>query len=127
MSVGGDELYAADGEEIAVFLNDTVGSKVATEDEIRVQVLNGNGVPGIGQEVADLLVDKGFRVIVSANARRFDYDRSLIIIYDDSPESEAIARKARSLLGGGEIQVSTQDQGIVDLTIVVGKDFLRKH
>jgi hypothetical protein len=33
----------------------------------------------------------------------------------------------RELLGLGEIQVSPQTQGIVELTVVVGRDFLRAN
>ena len=124
-SVGEAELYRADAAAIADFLDDTIGTGGDAEDEVRVQILNGNGVPGIGQEVAELLVGNGFRVILSGNAPRLNYRRTLIIAYDSSPEGQAIAADARELLGVGEVQVSAQDQGIVDLTIVVGKDFLR--
>ncbi len=126
VSVGGGELYFADGKELAAFLRDTVGTSSAADNAIRVQVLNGNGEPGIGQAVAARLVDEGFKVILSSNARSFDYDKTLIITYGESSEAEAAAERARELLGLGQVQVSEQWQGIVDLTIVVGKDFLRK-
>lgn len=123
VSVGGDELYAVDRDEISAFMRATVGAS-AKQDEIRVQILNGNGVPGIGQRVAGELSGHGFRVILSGNARRLDYETTLIIAYDDSQEALGVARRAKDLLGVGEVQVSAQRQGIVDLTIVVGKDFL---
>ena len=126
VSVGGGELYFADGKELAAFLEETVGTSSQAENAIRVQVLNGNGEPGIGQAVAARLVDEGFKVILSSNARSFDYDKTLIITYGESAQAEAAAQRARELLGLGEVQVSEQWQGIVDLTIVVGKDFLRK-
>jgi hypothetical protein len=64
-------------------------------------------------------------VILSGNARNLDYETTLIVTYDDSPDGIALAERARDLLGLGEVQVSGQQQGIVDLTIVIGKDFLR--
>lgn len=125
VSVGGSELYATAEEELLAFLEATVGDASAPADEIEVQVLNGNGRPGIGQEVADRLIGHGFKVVISSNARHFDYDETLIITYEDSDEADAIAEQARSLIGLGEVQMSANQQGIVDLTIVVGKDFLR--
>jgi hypothetical protein len=125
VSVGGSELYATTEKELVAFLDDTVGEASAPIDEIEVQVLNGNGRPGIGQAVADRLIGHGFKVVISSNARHFDYDETLIITYEDSDHADAIAEQARSLIGMGEVQISANQQGIVDLTIVVGKDFLR--
>jgi hypothetical protein len=98
-----------------------------TDDDVRVQVLNGNGVPGIGEEVAARLQGEDFRVILSGNAQRLDYRKTLIVTYDESPQGQKQAERAQDLLGVGEVQVSAQGQGIVDLTIVVGKDFVRAN
>ena len=125
ISAGESELYATDEEEIRTFLTGTVGFTPPAQEDVRVQVLNGNGVPGIGQDVARRLVGEGFRVILSGNARRLTYRRTLIITYDSGVEGQRLAQRAKRLLGVGEVQVSAQQQGIVDLTIVVGKDFLR--
>ena len=125
ISAGDSELYATDEVELAEFVSSTIGEGRDKPAEIRVQVLNGNGVPGIGQEVADRLVGEGFRVILSGNARRLNYKKTLVIAYDSSETGIGLAERARELLGVGEVQVSAQQQGIVDLTIVVGKDFLR--
>lgn len=125
LEVPGSSLYVAEASEVEGFVAEVAGDEAATQDQTRVQILNGNGVPGIGQEVATKLVGEGFRVILSGNARRLDHEQTLIIVYDSTAESRGLAERAKELLGVGEVQVSTQDQGIVDLTIVVGKDFLR--
>ena len=125
VSVGGDQLYETDPDELSAFVGETVGETDLAADLSRVQVLNGNGVPGIGVDVAEKLVGNGFQVTLSANADRLDYYSTRIISYDSSPEGIAVAREARALLGTGKVQVSSQGQGIVDLTIVVGRDFLR--
>ena len=125
VSVGGDELYEVDTDELPEFMEKTLGSKPSLGEEIRIQILNGNGEPGIGEEVAEKLSSENFRVLLSGNARSLDYKKTLIVTYDSSEEGLAIAEKAKELLGVGEVQVSAQGQGIVDLTIVVGKDFLR--
>ena len=125
IAAGDSELYAADVEETSRLLMDALGEVASTEDDVRVQILNGNGVPGIGAEVADRLIGEGFRVILSGNARRFDYETTVIVTYDGTEEGQALAERARDLLGVGEVQISSQHQGSVDLTIVIGKDFLR--
>ncbi|MGH2729987.1 MAG: LCP family protein, partial [Actinomycetota bacterium] len=125
VSVGGSELYEVNPVEIAQFVSDKVGAAVTPSEEVRVQVLNGNGVPGIGVKVAKRLVGEGFRVILGGNATQLDYEETLIVTYDSSTQGLRLAGRARDLLGVGEVQVSAQQQGIVDLTIVVGKDFLR--
>lgn len=125
VSVGESELYSVDPDEVASFISDTIDVASGGGDQVRVQVLNGNGVPGIGQQVAERLVGAGFRVVLTGNARRLNYEKTLLITYDDTEKDIAIAERARRLLGVGEFQVSVQEQGIVDLTIVVGRDFLR--
>lgn len=125
VSVGGSEMYATDRDELVAFLEDTIGRAGKPPEQIEVQVLNGNGRPGVGEEVAERLIGHGFRVVLSSNAPNFDYEKTLIITYEDSEEGDAIAEEAKRLIGLGRVQVSAQSQGIVDLTIVVGKDFLR--
>lgn len=125
VSVGGSELYSVDRAEVTAALSDLSLEVGEPRDEIKVQVLNGNGVPGIGQEAAEKLIAAGFRVVLTGNARRLNYQKTLVITYDDSEAGQALAERARKLIGVGEVQVSSQSQGIVDLTIVIGKDFLR--
>ncbi|MDQ3957376.1 MAG: LytR C-terminal domain-containing protein, partial [Actinomycetota bacterium] len=125
LSVGGSELYQVDSGELAEFLGETIGAQVTQADQVRVQILNGNGAPGIGQDVAERLRGEDFRVILSGNARRLNYRETLVITYDDSSRGIDLAERTRDLIGVGEVQVAAQSQGIVDLTIVVGKDFLK--
>ena len=93
-------------------------------EAVRVQVLNGIGVPGVGQMVDRRLERGAFRIVLSDNARSFDFERTQIIIYDEGERSLAAARRVQELLGVGTIQVSRQPQSVVDLTLVVGADFL---
>jgi hypothetical protein len=122
--VGDTELYSTSVTEVRTFVENTFGDLPALEDEVRVQILNGNGVPGIGEKVANKLVGEGFRVVLSGNAARLDYADTRILVYESTPEAQASGERVRELLGVGEVQVSAQPQGIVDLTIVVGKDFI---
>lgn len=91
---------------------------------LRVQVLNGVGVPGVGQEVDRRLQGAGVRIVLTDNARSFDFAETRILVYDESPELLEAAERVREHLGVGTIQVSRQAQNVVDITIVVGADFL---
>jgi hypothetical protein len=85
-----------------------------------VIVLNGNGVPGIGELVAEKILPGGFRVAVSENASSFDHAETLVVV--GSAGDVDIAERVRDLLGVGSVSVSV-GSGIAPVTIVVGKDF----
>ena len=85
-----------------------------------VIVLNGNGVPGIGEAVAEKLLPSGFRMAVSQNASDFDHPETLIVV--GSPDDVALAERVRDLLGVGSVSVSV-GSGIAPVTVVIGKDF----
>lgn len=109
-----------DDEAIASLVEEQFGARPGGY-EIRLVVLNGNGRPGIGQEVARILVPEGFRVVASQNARTFDVQTTQIIASsgDDLPA----AQRARRLLGTGDIRLGNQPAGLADVTVVVGHDF----
>lgn len=127
LGVSGGALYGTDRLEIDRLLERSLGFRAAGKEDVAVQVLNGNGVPGVGARVAAALVGRGYSVVLSGNARRLRHKKTLIVSHIDSPEGELAARRARGLLGAGRVEISSQGHGIVDLTIVVGKDFLRER
>ena len=89
----------------------------------RLQILNGNGEPGVGQFVAARLQPAGYRVILTRNADRFDYPFTRIVVYADTPEQLALARDVQERLGVGQIELSETPQRVADITVVVGADF----
>jgi hypothetical protein len=126
LSTGPDELYSLHAEASIELLERALGAPELHDDDVLVQVLNGNGVPGVGAQVAGKLVGKGYKIALSGNAPRLDYKRTLIVAYDRSVRGQRSATRVKRLLGAGEVQVAAQPQGIVDLTIVVGKDFSQR-
>ena len=119
---GETKLYSISDDDIRSFVGETFGE--VPGDEVRVQILNGNGLPDTAQAVAERLVGEGYKVVLSGNANRLDYDTTQIVIYDSTPEAQTAGERAGELLGVGNLQVSVNQQGIVDVTIVVGKDFI---
>jgi hypothetical protein len=87
---------------------------------VRVVVLNGSGVPGVGEIVASKLVPGGFRVVASGNARTFDRRVTQIVATTD--QAQAQAEQVRRLLGVGTVVLGAGSSGLADITIVVGRD-----
>jgi len=79
------------------------------------------GVPGLGQDVAAVLVPLGFRVVLSQNADLFGYERTRVVA--NSGRAIADAQRIREALGVGRVRVSQVPSGIGDITIIVGEDF----
>jgi LytR cell envelope-related transcriptional attenuator len=91
--------------------------------EVRLVVLNGVGTPGLGEEVARILVPQGYRLMSSANANTFDVKTTKVIA--SSGDDLASAQQARDLLGVGQVFLGFSR--LADVTIVVGRDFVASH
>lgn len=124
---GEDGSYRMDRERAQSFITSHFAASVPLTAEATVgrslEIRNGNGRPGAGQRVAQLLIPLGFRVVLTGNADRFDHRETRILIYDDDPEQLAVAEEIQAALGVGRIELSQVPQDIVDVTIVVGQDF----
>ncbi len=102
-------------------LDELVGATFGTPTPIPVIVQNGNGTPGVGEQVARAVIPAGFRVVLSQNAGSFGLPSTDVIA--NGPENIAAARQARKALGVGRVGVSQVPSGIGDVLIVVGEDF----
>jgi hypothetical protein len=123
---GPAEAYALDQRRLDALVAQLFGGsrpRAAPGAGARVEILNGNGLPEVGAAVASRLVPAGMKILVSGNARSFDFRRTQIVIYSDDAAAHALADRVRRLLGVGRIQVGRRAQTIVDVTVVVGRDF----
>lgn len=120
---GGQELYRPHQAEVEALVQAAVPSAVRTGARPRVQVLNGTGEVGLAQRVTLRLVRSPLRarVAYTANAGSFDHDTTEIVFYDRA--DQALAERVRAALGVGRLVLSHQPLGIVDVTVVVGRDF----
>ena len=84
-----------------------------------VIVQNGNGVPGVGADVAERLIPAGFRVVLSTNAQSFSVRRTSIMALGS--DMTGAAKRARHALGVGMVSVSSVPSGVGDVKIIVGK------
>jgi hypothetical protein len=100
---------------IAASFKDSLGGLV------RVVVQNGNGLPGMGQQVGALLAPYGYRVVESQNASSFDEPVTKILASGRS--YMRWAQEAQGVLGAGSVYLDPQPTGVADVVIIVGKDF----
>jgi LytR cell envelope-related transcriptional attenuator len=113
-----DGVFRASPQQVSRALVDAFGGPA--EEAVPVIVLNGNGVPGIGEQVAERILPGGFRIAVSDNASTFDHDETLVVV--GSPDDVGLGQRVRDLLGVGSVSVSI-GSGIAPVTVVVGRDF----
>lgn len=126
--VAGDVTYRTVPEEVGRLVTGPLRGSVPAGGGVeatRIQVLNGVGTPGVGQDVDRRLEGAGFRIVLTDNARSFDFAKTRILVYREDEASMEAAREVQARLGVGTIQISRQPQSVVDLTIVVGADFVQ--
>jgi polyisoprenyl-teichoic acid--peptidoglycan teichoic acid transferase len=128
LGTGADESYRVDEVRATQLIQDRFAASrptlANTEGGRRLEIRNGNGVPGVSSEVAQRLIPLGFRVLLTGNADRFDHRETRILVYTDDEEQLAVAREIRDALGLGRIELSEVPQDVVDITIVVGRDYV---
>jgi len=116
---GGDEVYRVRQSDLDQLMGQLLPG--VSPSRIRVQVLNGTGAIGASPRVAERLVPVGGRVILSGNADSFAYAQTQIVFYDRSRQQAA--ERVRQALGTGRLVLSRQPLDVVDVTVVIGKDF----
>jgi hypothetical protein len=121
----GSELYKVRDDELEALVKSSLPDAVArgTAGRPRVQVLNGTGTVGVAQEVTLRLVQPPLRarVAYTGNADSFEHDETQVVFYDR--KDQAVAERVRDALGVGRVVLSRVPLGIVDITVVVGRDF----
>jgi hypothetical protein len=120
----GAGLARPDAEDVSEVVRDYFLRTAKTDRVVRIVVMNGNGRAGSGQTVARILVPSGFRLVSSLNAPKFNVGRTRIVAGSEELLDEAYL--AQRLLGVGDVYIVDQESHVADLSIVVGKDFLRR-
>lgn len=87
----------------------------------RVEVLNGNGRIGATRVVAEAVVRRGFRVVRTDNADRFDYATTLVIA--QGADSQEAARRVAGIVGAAVVYLEEAAPSlVVEVSIIVGLD-----
>ncbi len=108
-------VYASEPEAAAMIANFVAGRPLA-EQPTRVQVLNGNGVPGAAGEMAQRLEALGF-IVVAVGDSDVQYPTTQILSNQGSEAGEMV----RSALGFGEVRFDAVDNRY-DAVVIVGTD-----
>lgn len=116
------ELYKVDDAELAKLVAEAFPSAAGTPagPRPRVQILNGTGAIGLADAVRDKL-GAAFDVRLTGNAATFDHAGTEVVYYDR--KQQATAKRVRDALGLGTLVLSRNPLDVVDVTIIVGKDF----
>ncbi len=91
---------------------------------VRVIVLNGFRHRSVAELVTADLVPAGYQVIAYEDARRLHHMDTEI--YVSLKESVPDALQIQEALGVGKVLMTQTSSGLADITIVIGKDFLRR-
>jgi len=91
----------------------------------RVLVRNGVGTAGLGQSVTRRLIPAGFRVVGTGNAPTFDYEKTVVLVFDSADEDVEVGQRVAEVLGVSEdaVQLSDIDQTVADVIVIVGRDY----
>ncbi|MDQ3681031.1 MAG: LytR C-terminal domain-containing protein [Actinomycetota bacterium] len=118
----GSELYKVREDELARLVSVVfpTTARPGGAERPRVQVLNGTGALGLADAVRSRL-GAGFDVHLTGNAASFGNERTEIVFYDR--DQEVVADRVRQALGVGTLVMSRRPLDVVDVTVIVGKDF----
>lgn len=94
---------------------------LAAEATVRLEIANGNGMPGVAQEVARELNDNPFRVVRTGDAPTFKYGQTFIL-YRQGFAAQAELLAARLPVKGWLRQTGGLDDG-VDMRLLLGRDY----
>lgn len=92
------------------------------EEIIKVRILNGCGKKGASKDLQHWLrKDKNIDVLEIGRADRFTYEETLIL---DQVGKKENASYVKMVLGFGRVYEKIDPEVLVDVTIIIGKDFL---
>lgn len=112
-------LHSAGPDETTV---ERISSISLPKKRVRVEVLNGSGIPGAARAAANRLRDRGFDVVYIGNADHFNYDQTEIISRtDDTGSAKAVARA----LDAARIRNDPDSMLVLEVTVILGRDWQR--
>lgn len=90
---------------------------------IQVEVLNGCGERGIGQLAMRFLRERGFDVVNIDNADHFEYRETVVLDRRGTDGPSEAARAVGNALGTQYVLLQRNDDRLVDVSVVIGKDY----
>jgi LCP family protein required for cell wall assembly len=115
--INGIAYYVVDPGEIKKFMSDLQKDKL--NQSVKVEVLNGCGIPGAAGKLAEILKQQGFEVVRVGNVNGVSYDTTQIILRS---ENKKAADELRRLIKNAVIVEDYQRKSDADVTIILGKN-----
>tara|TARA_B110000116_G_scaffold252057_1_gene247658 strand:- start:293 stop:766 length:474 start_codon:yes stop_codon:yes gene_type:complete len=93
---------------------------------LKVAILNGCGISGVGNQFSDLLNSKyGLVIVRTENANNFDYETTKVIIINDSnPNIENLLTILGMNINDQDVKFNSSYNPEEDIQIIIGKDYL---
>ncbi len=93
---------------------------------LKVAILNGCGISGVGNQFSDLLNSKyGLVIVRTENANNFDYETTKVIIINDSnPNIENLLTILGMNINDQDVEFNSSYNPEEDIQIIIGKDYL---
>lgn len=116
-TIEGKSVVVRQEPEATAMLDSFKAGQQASDQPVRVRVLNGNGVEGAAAAMASNLEAKGFVVASIGDAERKDYAETTIITAEGSDYGDEVI----SALGFGVVEYGSVDN-TYDALVIVGAD-----
>ncbi|HEY8394853.1 MAG TPA: LCP family protein [Thermaerobacter sp.] len=100
------------------------GIDPGANEQVRVEVLNGNGRRGAASQTAEVLRDLGYQVVSVGNAERYDWERTTILVREsDRPVADQVRKALAGVAPAATVDVTGDLPEGIDVRVVVGTDF----
>ena len=92
---------------------------------LKVGILNGCGVSGIGNQFSEMLNSKyGLVIVRTENANNFDYETTKVVIINESnPNIENILTILGMTINDENVEFNSSYNPQEDIQIIIGKDY----
>ena len=92
---------------------------------LRVAVLNGCGVSGVGNSYGNILTNRyGLQVTRIENANNFNYEfTTIVILSKDNPNIENLLTILGTNINAGNVEFDVTVNPNEDIQIIIGKDY----
>ena len=92
---------------------------------LRIAVLNGCGVSGVGNSYTNILRNRyGLQVTRTENADNFNYEiTTIVILSKDNPDIENLLTILGTNINAGNVELNSTVNPNEDIQIIIGKDY----
>ncbi|SFE50480.1 transcriptional attenuator, LytR family [Thermoanaerobacter thermohydrosulfuricus] len=122
--IDGVAYYITDPQKVLQFMDNLNDERddtaiAANKKDIKIEVLNGGGIPGAATKTADLLKQQGYDVVKIGNVIGTTYNTTQII---NRTDDKKIVEDLKKILKNAIVVEDTNGDSNVDITIILGKN-----